>query len=179
MRKGKSIQRVNTRDMEGLTSAERIFVDAFVSTGDADYAFGQAGIEGVTFRQMIGRGQVHNAVVYEAEARVMAHAFVAASVLISICKDSGISAGTRVEAAKALRQPWLSRLEKATFRGVSGRTLAEHSIEELRALVSNLEAHRAEVAQPIGNATRAEVQVLGNGRANFAPISIDPDDLIG
>lgn len=182
MRKGKAIQKVNGRDEEGLTAAERVFVRVFVSTGYVEKAFKQSGLPVVPFRRLIERGAIRHAVILEAEARVYAHKFVADQVLLDLCKDKETPPNTRLAAAVALRGPWLSRTEKNLnlahlgISGMSGRTLAEHSIEELRALVSNLETNRAAVARPVLVPIDS---VIAESGANSAPTTIDPDDLIG
>ncbi len=110
--------------------------------------------------------------------RVDKGSVIAQSVLEKAALSEEVSWNVRVAAAKELRRPWLEHHLPHLLKET--KDLSDLSIEELRALVSKLEATAGDQAKPILPPVAGK-RPRGRPPKRAVPVTLDlePDDLIG
>jgi hypothetical protein len=141
-----------------LSEGERRFVEHFVNTGDQNIALRESGLPsntGHTVRRLRTDPRIIAAIQMEVATKIRTEgASVAIDTLLEIARDKSAPKGARVDSAKTLLDRAGHIAPRAeTSRDDASRQLAEYSIEELRALVSNLEKTRGDQARDVTGAT--------------------------
>lgn len=155
---------VLSKAWERLSKQERKLVDIYVSTGNVGVALKQAGYQYSDEHRLFHDEVIISAIFSKVSYRIARGVVTGQAVLESIAIDTKAPFSTRVDAAKALRAPFIDH--KLQQQGLD-KPLTEHTIEELRSLVETLENQRAKDAKVI-DAVPAT-----------APIADNPLDLLG
>lgn len=133
-----------------LSKQDRTFVETYVRTGDVKDACRESGVTAGKLGWMWKRSEIQLAVQAELAAKVVYGAALGQVILEDLAGNSEVSDSVRLNAAVALRKPFIDATLKTQQSRSEDRSLAEQSIDELRSLVDRLEGERARAARPVG-----------------------------
>lgn len=137
---------VLSKAWEKLSKQEQKLVDIYVSTGNVGVALKQAGYAYSDEHRLFHDELIVSAIFSKVSYRIARGVCIGQAVLEQICIDTKAPFSCRIDAAKALRAPFIDH--KLQQHGLD-KPLTEHTIEELRALVDTLENQRSKDAKPV------------------------------